>query len=92
MKVLCVFLCLGLMVLLAGEAVELHKLTVCRQEAWRSSVTLYTRTLLTSVPASDKDVLLGCRILVSRKEKDVSWLRLSSPRKHVVQLALTGKL
>ncbi|MFL5784875.1 MAG: hypothetical protein ACJ76H_09720 [Bacteriovoracaceae bacterium] len=92
MKILCVFLCLGLMVLLAGEAVELHKLTVCRQEAWRSSVTLHTRSLLSTATSSDKDVLLRCRILVSRNEKEVSWLRLKSPRKHSVELSLIGKL
>ncbi len=92
MKILSLIISFGLMVFLGQQAVALHKLTVCRQEAWRTSVTLHTRTLLTSSSTSEKEVLQNCRIVVSRKAKTVSWMRLSSPSRHAVSLNLVGKL
>ncbi len=83
-------LCLGLLVFLGQEAVTLHKLTVCRQEAWRSSVTLHTRTLLSKSQSLEKDILLRCGILVSRNQKLVTWSR--SWKKHAVPLRLKGQL
>ena len=92
MKILTALLALGLMIFLGREAVELHKLTVCRQEAWRSSLTLHTRALLTKSSPSEKDFLARCKIVVSRNEKKVSWMRLTSPSRRVVTLNLRGKL
>lgn len=83
-------LCLGLLVFLGQEAVSLHQHTVCRQEAWRSSVTLHTRTLLSKSQSIEKDVLLRCGILVSRKEKLVIWTR--GIGKHVVPLKVEGSI
>lgn len=92
MSILSIMISLGLMAFLGQQAVTLHKLTVCRQDAWRASVTLHTRTLLSEFSASEKDVLPQCRILVSRKNSNVSWVRLPSPGKHTVSLHLKGKL
>lgn len=92
MNLLTIVLSIGLMVFLGREAVELQKLTVCRQEAWRSSVTLHTRTLLTKKSPSEKDFLPRCQVVVSRNEKRVSWVRLTSPRRNNVSLNLRGKL
>lgn len=92
MNILSLVISFGLMVFLGQQAVTLHKLTVCRQEAWRSSVTLHTRALLTSSSATEKDIIPQCKILVSRNEKKVSWVRLSSPSRHQVALNLRGKL
>ena len=92
MNILTIVLSIGLMVFLGSRAVELHKLTVCRQEAWRSSLTLHTRTLLTKTSLTEKDFLARCKVVVSRNEKKVSWIRLSSPTRHTVSLNLRGKL
>jgi hypothetical protein len=90
MNTLVSLLCLGLLVFLGKEAVTLHKLTVCRQEAWRSSVTLHTRTLLTKTQPSERDILYRCGIVVSRNQRMVAWMR--SMKRHSVPLGLKGKL
>lgn len=92
MNILSVVISLSLMIFLGQQAVTLHRLTVCRQDAWRTSVTLQTRTLLSMVSTSEKNVLPRCRILVSRTNNIVSWYRLTSPGKHTLSLNLKGKL
>ncbi len=92
MKALVILLSVSLMVFLGQEAVTLHKLTVCRQEAWRSSVTLMTRTLLSEAPATDKDILFRCGIVSNLKNNKVSWFRITSHRLHYVTLKISGKL
>jgi hypothetical protein len=92
MRSLTVLMTLGLLVFLGQQAVTLYKLTVCRQEAWRSAVTLHTRTLLTVVSSSEKDILPQCQILVARKNNLVSWTRMNLPRRLNVSLHLGGKL
>lgn len=90
MNSLIALLSFALLVYLGQEAVTLHKLTVCRQEAWRSSVTLHTRALLSRPETSEKEVLHRCGILVSRDRKSVTWQR--SLRQHSVPLRLKGTL
>ena len=92
MKILTVIISLGLMVFLGQQAVTLNKLTVCRQEAWRASIVLHTRALLSSSSTLEKDFILNCRIVVSRNEKKVSWIRITSPSRHHIPLRLQGKL
>ena len=92
MKILAVLMTTGLMVFLGQQAVTLHKLTVCRQEAWRSSLVLHTRTLLSKVETNEKDVLARCRIIVTREKNAVSWIRPSVSRRHSVPLRLQGKI
>ena len=92
MKILAVLMTTGLMVFLGQQAVTLHKLTVCRQEAWRSSLVLHTHTLLTEVKSSEKEFLSSCRIIVAREKNAVSWLRPSVSRRHSVPLSLQGKI
>lgn len=91
MKILAVLFSVSILVLLGHEAVVLHRLTTCRQEAWRSSLTLHTRALLTRHDNSERDVLASCRILVLRSGRMVLWKRLGSG-KHVVDLRLKDKL
>ena len=83
---------LGLLVYLGQQAVTLHKLTVCRQEAWRSALTLHTHTLLTKVTPSEKDILFRCRIVVSREKNLVTWTKADLSRRLKVPLNLRGKL
>lgn len=90
MNILVALLTMGLLAFLGQGAVTLHKLTVCRQEAWRSSVILHTQTLLTKYSRSEKDILFRCGILVSRNEKRVSWTR--GARAHAVFLRLSDRL
>lgn len=92
MKILVALMTLGLLVFLGQQAVTLHKFTVCRQEAWRSALTLHTRTLLSEVSLSEKDILLRCRIIVSREKHLVSWARADFPRRLKVPLNLRGKI
>lgn len=92
MKILTTLMTLGLLVFLGQQAVTLHKLTVCRQEAWRSAVTLHTRTLLSEVSASEKDILFRCRIVVAREKNLVSWTKANLPRRFNVPLHLRGTL
>ncbi len=92
MRTLTTFMTLGILVFLGQQAVTLHKLTVCRQEAWRSSLTLHTRTLLTESLPSERDFLPSCKIIISRENNRVSWTRLPVPRRLIVPLYLRGKL
>ncbi len=92
MKFLVTLMTLGLLVFLGQQAVTLHKLTVCRQEAWRSALTLHTRTLLSEVSPSERDIIFRCRIVVSREKAQVSWTKAELPRRLKVPLNLRGKL
>lgn len=92
MKILATLLSTALLAMLAQEAVVLHKRTVCRQDAWVSSVTLSTRALLTKHLPTEREVLPSCRILVTRKDQSVSWFRLPSTKAHRIPLQLLGKL
>lgn len=82
----------GLLVFFGQQAVTLHKLTVCRQEAWGASLVLHTRTLLSETRSSEKEILSKCRVIVSREKNAVSWIRLPVPRRHLVPLKLRGKI
>lgn len=92
MKVLTIILTLGLLVFLGHEAVTLQKLTVCRQEAWRSSLRLHTRFLLSKSLPVESEPLPKCRILVSRMKRKVHWKRFPKAQTHAVSLNLQGKL
>ncbi len=92
MKILLVLMTSGLLVFLGQQAVTLHKLTVCRQEAWQVSMILHTRTLLSENRISEKEILPKCRMIVTREKSAVSWVRLPVPRRHHVPLHLQGKI
>lgn len=92
MKILSAVLSTALLVFLAMEAVVLHKRTVCRQDAWALALNLHTRALLTIHSPTEREGLAACRILVSRKLKKVSWIRLPVLRSNVVPLTLEEKL
>lgn len=90
MRILSAILSLSLLLLLAREAVLLYRRTVCRQEAWRTSVTLHTRSLLSTAPESEAFPFVSCKVLVRRSRGKVSWLRGGKP--HSLPLGLRGKL
>lgn len=92
MKILTLIFSTALLVVLASEAVILHRKTVCRQDAWRATATLHTRTLLTRPALSEAEPLLSCRIIASRTKARVSWKRIGPSPLHIVSLNLRGKL
>lgn len=91
MKILTALSCLSLLGLLGQEAVALHRRTVCRQEAWRFSTILNTRTVLTKKPVSERELLPSCQILVERRQSRVTWKRVSGGV-HNFPLNLRGSL
>lgn len=84
--------CLGLIVLLALEAVNFSRASICRQKAWLKSTELITRTLLYNSPSAALFFDPVCKIHISRKNKEVSWRRLPLLKKHSFALKLYGKL
>ena len=92
MKILMVLMTSGLLVFLGQQAVTLHKLTVCRQEAWQASLVLQTHSLLTQSSHSEKEILFKCRMIVTREKNAVSWVRLPLSRRHQFPLRIEGKL
>lgn len=92
MNILAWALSLTLLVLLLIQAVEFQRSTVCRQEAWRKSLELKTKTLLFEPQSHEKDWHLVCRLYLTRKQDEISWQRLPGLANHRFDLTLDGNL
>jgi hypothetical protein len=92
MNIISWLLALSIMILLMVEAVAFQRVTICRQEAWRKSVELKTRTLLTESKPYARDWHLGCRIYLERNQDEIIWQRLPNLKRHSFSLTLMGKL
>lgn len=85
-------LAFSVLVLLMAEAVNFHKATICRQEAWLKSTEMKTRSLLSNPPERDQDWHFRCRLHIRRTKEEISWQRLPSPTRHPFPLPLKGEL
>jgi hypothetical protein len=92
MNVLHWLVALSFLIILLIEAVDFHRATVCRQEAWLKSTELRTRSLLSNPKPRERDWHLQCRIHLVRDQETISWQRLPSLKKHDFDLPLRGAL
>lgn len=92
MKSLPWLLTLGILIVLMIKAVDFHRATVCRQEAWLKSAELKTRSLLTDPKPREREWHLGCRIHLLREQETITWQKLPSLKKHQFDLDLEGSL
>ncbi len=92
MKFVLILLSLSLLALLGHEAAKLQQETTCRQEAWRASLHLHTRRLLSKPESQETALLPNCRIIIARKGQAVSWSRKLVSRPRTVSLRLKGTL
>jgi hypothetical protein len=92
MNILAWLMSLSFLIYLMIQAVDFHKSTVCRQEAWLKSVELKTHSLLYQPKPYERDWHLGCRIHLYRSQESISWQRLPNLKKHDFILPLNGAL
>ena len=92
MKIISWSLALGGLIFLLIEAVDLHRSTICRQEAWLKSTELKTRSLLShpSQHLYQTDQHQGLRIF--KLGNKIFWQRKESKKIHLFDLELKGKL
>ena len=83
---------ISILIYLMIQAVNFHRSTVCRQEAWLKSTELRTRTLLYKPSPFESDWHPRCRIHFIRSNKEINWHRLPLITKHPFTLDLKGKL
>lgn len=92
MNLIAWVLSLSILILLMVEAVDFHKSTLCRQEAWLRSTELTTRTLLFNAPEQERGFHLGCKTTFLREKALVTWKRITSSKSHRFLLELDGHL
>ena len=83
---------LSVLIILVIKAVALHRVPVCRQEAWLKSTELVTRSLLSNPMPRARDWHLGCRIHLLREHNSITWQQLPTMKKHHFELELKGDL
>lgn len=92
MKSLPWLLALSILITLMIQAVDFHKSTVCRQEAWLKGTELKTRSLLSDPKPREREWHLNCRIHILRAQEEITWQRLPHLTKHSFDLPLKGAL
>lgn len=92
MNVLAWLLSFSVLILLMVKAVDFHKATVCRQEAWLKSTELKTRSLLTEESQKDQNIHPRCRLFIKRDGENITWQRMPALSSHSFVLPLKGKL
>lgn len=92
MKLFAWALSLALFITMMVEAVAFHKATVCRQEAWKESLVIKTRSLLEGATPFERGYLLDCRTHIVRSHDDIYWQRLPTLKRHQFLLRLQGLL
>lgn len=92
MNLLAWILSLSILILLMAEAVDFHRATLCRQEAWLKSTELITRNLLFNAPEQERAFHVSCRITLLREKTKVTWKKIPSLKSHHVLLELDGRL
>lgn len=92
MNILAWLMSLAILIFLLAEAVDFHKATVCRQEAWLKGTEMRTRALLSDAPEKDKDWHMGCKLFLQRKRAVITWRKLPSIFEKEFVLELEGAL
>lgn len=92
MNLIAWVLSLSILILLVAEAVDFHRATLCRQEAWLKSTELTTRTVLFKSPDRERSFHLSCKMSFLREGKKVTWKRISSLKSRHFLLELDGRL
>lgn len=92
MFLLGLILSLSTFLTMTFKAVEFHKATVCRQDAWLKSFELKTETLLTDSRPQGIIFSKECKTIVSRQDQNVSWRKLPFSSSKAFVLDLKGKL
>jgi L-rhamnose isomerase len=92
MKFLPWLLAISVLIVLMIQAVDFHKATVCRQEAWLKGTELITRSHLSNPKPYEREWHLNCRLHILREQESISWQRLPHLTKHAFNLPLKGEL
>lgn len=82
---------MGAMVSILFASQNFHEASVCRQEAWRGSLILATRTLVGEPQERDQLFAPKCGLTISRKENEIKWMRPGKKQTNF-ELSLEGKL